>query len=158
MELFPNKILTSIEIPAISRKNLLSVVKNTASTSRKYNTEIKRILQPLQGNETPEIALYGKYVETRDPSTLIVLRELSTSYLAVARELQKIAVPDEGVVVHIGATNALIRFGSVINALIDSKDDPIASLSLLKSFNDSEKNMVESFGRLGYYLTQKNRE
>jgi hypothetical protein len=153
-EAVTQSIAPLLEAVSFSEKDIFDIVPESPAAKETYHSTLKKLFFPIKDMETPEIALYGKYLETGDYQYLILLRETAVTYQNIVENLKDIPVPRDAVTAHLGATESFARFALVLNALIDSKDDPLSSLSLLKLFNDTEKRMGDDFAKLGVYLSQ----
>ena len=56
---------------------------------------------------------------------------------------------------HIAILNAMQEFAATLDALAAHADDPLASVALLRTYNESESAVLYSFNDLGTYYRSK---
>lgn len=120
-----------------------------------YRADLQNALQPLLNNTQAEYALYAAYLDTGDTGHLRALQSVATNYSTAAKAVAKIVVPADIATTHIALLNSLSRFGATIEDLVAHADDPIASMALLRTYNDVETDVVTSFAKLAQYARLK---
>lgn len=120
-----------------------------------YRGDLQNALQPLLNNTTAEYALYEAYLASGDTGHLRTLQSVATNYSTAASAVAKVVVPADIATTHIALLNALSRFGATIEDLVAHADDPIASMALLRTYNDVETDVVTSFAKLAQYARLK---
>lgn len=120
-----------------------------------YRADLQNALQPLLNNTEAEYALYEAYLASGDEGQLRLLQDSSNNYAAAAAAAAKITVPADISATHIALLNALSRFSATLANLVSHANDPIASLALLRTYNDAESTVVTSFDKLAQYARLK---
>lgn len=116
-----------------------------------YRTDMQTALAPLLENKQAEYAIYGSYVATGDASYLRALQADANNYTLAATNAAAITVPADIVSTHLTIVNALSRFSATLTMMTTHADDPLASVALLRTYNDAEAAVVNSFDTLAQY-------
>jgi len=120
-----------------------------------YRSDLREALLPLLQNTGSELEIYGKFVETGDPSYLAQLSAAAENYRRAAENAARITIPRDAMNYHLDILNAMQKFGATLDALSRHSDDALASAALLRTFNESEERMYRSFNALSAYYSQK---
>jgi hypothetical protein len=120
-----------------------------------YRTDLQEALKPLLDNKRAEFEIYGQYVATGDKGYLRQLQTAALNYSTAAVSAAHITVPSDIAETHLEIVNALAQFSATLNAMVAHADDPIASVALLRNYNDSETAVVNSFDKLAHYERMK---
>lgn len=120
-----------------------------------YRSDLRAALEPLLKNTSPELELYGKYVETSDPRYLTQLSAAADNYQAAADAAAKMTVPRDAVNYHIAILNAMDEFAAVLKSMATHTNDPITNAALLRAYDQAEQDMFNSFNDLSSYYSQK---
>ena len=120
-----------------------------------YRSNLRAALEPLLQNTNAELDLYGKYVETSDPSYLTQLSAAAKNYHAAADAAVAITIPRDALNYHIAILNAMEEFAAVLDAMSTHTADPITSAALLRAYDQAEQDMFTSFNNLSAYYSQK---
>lgn len=120
-----------------------------------HRQALQQALDPFLTIREPEFALYARFIERGDNEALAALRKRADLYQRVAEDILKIPAPRDIVSVHLEIANALSFFSLVLTNMVDRVNDPIASLALLKTYNQSEQYVQTTFGALTAYYRQK---
>jgi hypothetical protein len=120
-----------------------------------YRSDMQTALKPLLNNTTAEYSLYASYLATGDKSYLRTLQESAENYEKAARAAAEITVPADIVDTHLLILNAMLEFSTTLKELAAHADDPIASVALLRNYNDAETGVVQSFDKLAQYERMK---
>ena len=115
-------------------------------------------MQPMLAFKSSEIELIGRYVSQKDSSALAELDSMATINDTVVAGMLKVVVPNQALDRHLEAINALSYFTATLHTIAKYAQDPVASLTLLRVFNDAEKRMNAAYGNLGVYYSQKRAE
>ena len=119
---------------------------------RAYRDELQNALTPLSSISGAEYETYGRYVETSDPKYLVQLKSAAEAYRVSANNAAKITVPRDSINYHRELLNSLRAFSSVLDGLAAHGNDPFASVALLRTYNEKEQEIFDSFnGMRGYY-------
>lgn len=120
-----------------------------------YRSTLRDSLSPLLKNADFELDTFGKFVETKDPKYLDDLRAAADNYRMAIAATAKVSVPGDAIAQHLSMLNALSKFTSVLDALIQNAHDPFATAVTLKAFVAAEGDMVLAFDGIGRYAAQK---
>lgn len=129
----------------------LRIVAETPANHASYVSNYDDAVKPLASLSEPEISLYSRFI-SGDKEAGGALLDTAEIYEQVADTLKKMSVPNEGAAKHLGATNALGYYAATLKAMYSQVDDPVASLLLLRSYNEAEQYMFDSFAQLNLYL------
>ena len=113
-----------------------------------HRTNIQNALRPMQTTRDPEILLYGRYLERRDPADLQELSKRAAQYRSIAQTMTHIPVPTDIAETHLATINALAFFAAVGDNMVAQVDDPFASMALLNVFNRSEQYVETTITKL----------
>lgn len=134
-------------------------VKTSSDTSYAamlaYRLALQSTLKPLFKNTTPEYEIFGNYVQTKDASYLKELTEVAKNYKDAAASTANVAAPADAVVQHLAILNAMQEFAATLEQLVAHAEDPFASVALLRSYDQAERNMFTSFSGLYSYNAKK---
>lgn len=120
-----------------------------------YRNDLRIALEPLLKNPRYELELFATYIETHDARYLERLKETAANYRLAIENAANVAVPEDAVSQHVGILNALSEFGTIVERLSQHADDAFASAALLRTYNQSEANLVSSFNTLAEYYKNK---
>jgi hypothetical protein len=65
----------------------------------------------------------------------------------------RLRVPAEALASHVDTSNAIAYYGTVLEAMVVHQDDPIASLTLLREYNEAEQYLGTSLSLLSRYYS-----
>lgn len=120
-----------------------------------YRADLQTALQPLLNNTRAEYEIYGSYVTTGDTSHLRTLQGVAKNYADAAAAAAKLTVPADIALTHVALLNALTHFSATLEDMVAYAEDPIASMALLRTYNDAEYAVVSSFDKLAQYARLK---
>lgn len=120
-----------------------------------YRADLQEALKPLLSNTRAEYEIYGSYIATGDIEELAELRRVAKNYSDAADAAVKVTVPNDAAVTHLELVNALTHFAATLESLATHADDPIGSVALLRTYNDTELAVVTSFDKLAKYARSK---
>ncbi|HEY4514147.1 MAG TPA: hypothetical protein VJH69_02375 [Candidatus Paceibacterota bacterium] len=120
-----------------------------------YRADLQIALQPLLSNSEPELEIFGRYIESQDKNDLKRLGEVATNYREAAANMKEVTVPRDALTYHMAVVNSLIEFASTLEAMAKNADDSMATLALLRAYNDGEQAVLTSFDSLARYQRQK---
>jgi hypothetical protein len=121
----------------------------------RYRDDLRTALAPLLKNTGSELEIYGKYIETSDPSYLEQLSAAAVNYRAAADNAAAVTVPNDAVNYHKDILNAMEEFAATLDQMAAHATDPLASAALLRTYNQAESDMYTSFNSLSLYYSQK---
>jgi hypothetical protein len=120
-----------------------------------YRDDMRTALAPLLNNTTPELDIYAQWIQTGDDSYLARLGSIAKDYDAAIANAEKVRVPADAVQYQIGVLDAMTQFAAALRALANNAKDPVASITLLRTYNAAEKQMFTAFNSLALYSAQK---
>lgn len=135
----------------------LSVIPDAKGAAGRYQIALKKAIEPLASLDEPEFVIYARYVDSRDARYLSLLRERAVVYRGVANAIAATKVPESIAEDHLALANALAYFGTVLESMATYAQDPIASLSLLRTYNDAERYVGETFDAVAQHYAATNR-
>lgn len=111
--------------PRISTSSIVHV-SATPEAARTYAEQVVAILmKTVVRNKVNELALVGKYLQEKD---IVAKAELDVQLHRIreaADQLQKIAVPEDAVTLHVELINACIAYAMTMEALGNVEHDPM---------------------------------
>lgn len=136
-----------------------SEVRQVADISKErsltYRADMRDALAILITDAPPEFETFGLYVETKNPERLRELEAAVTRYRLAEQALLRVIVPQDAVALHLRATNALGAYASAVDQLIRYADEAFATLAVLRTYNDAEREMLYAFDALASYYVRK---
>src|SRR3989338_7411957 len=158
-ERIANNAASSVDGPVAYAQFVKSEIKTDEDTSYKrmlvYRSDMRTAFLPLLENTEPEFAVFAHYVETGDKSSLAKLETISERYQKAALSAENVVVPKDAVKYHTDVVNSLLQFSATLLQMVKYADDPMASLALLRTYNEAELDVFNSFNALAAY--QKNK-
>lgn len=158
-ETIANTIADSVQAPVSYTSYTKSDVATDADTSYRrmlaYRSDLRRALTPLLLNTKPELGMFEAYVETGDKSNLDELAAVAGRYRESADAAMRVIVPKDAVSSHLGVANSLLKFSVTLEAMVKNANDPMATLALLRTYNDAEQYVFTSFNALASYEKSK---
>ena len=137
-----NEIVESLEvsIPFVPHmRDAIKTVQPSAPQKSAYEKKVRAALAPLRAFTEPDLAIYAHYVQNKDIASLAEVREHGLAYIQAGEKMMKIEPPTDIVDDHIEAANALSYFGATLQKMAERAEDPIAALSLLRTYNQAEQ-------------------
>ncbi|MBI4068443.1 hypothetical protein HY413_03495 [Candidatus Kaiserbacteria bacterium] len=129
--------------------NDITVVADTSlDAALAHRTKMQAALRPLHTIRDPDILIYGRYLERKDPDDLAALSARAEEYRSVAQSIANIPVPKDFAETQLAMVNGLTFFASVIDNMVARVEDPFASMALLSVFNRSEQYVETTIIRL----------
>lgn len=120
-----------------------------------YRSDLREALAPLLLNTEPELDILARYIDMHDKNDLKTLGEVAERYKEAADNASRITVPKDASSYHIGTLNALLQFAVTLESFVKNAEDPMATLALLRTYNDAEKDVFTSFDALASYQRRK---
>lgn len=132
-----------------------SIDTNTsAARTEQYRLDMQEATKSLLVDSEPEFALFGRYLETNDPYWLDELGDAVERYKNAELLMLSVKVPEDAVVYHVRAVNAVGAYAHNLDRLIRFAHDSIAVLALLRAYNDVEREMILAFDALAQYYVR----
>jgi hypothetical protein len=146
--------------PSISYKTFApSDIHTDSDTSYtrmlRYRADLQTSLAPLMKNKQAEYEIFGLYVQTGDASYLAQLKTAAQNYRDTAEATTKVIAPIDAVSYQVAMQNAMEEFASTLDAMADNATDPIASVALLRTYDQAEADVLTSFNAFVTYEKQK---
>ena len=116
-----------------------------------YRSDMREALAPLISDAPPEFETFAYYVETKNPARLDDLRAAAARYKAAEKNMLAVSVPENAVALHLRAMNALGAYANTLDRLVLFADSSLASLALLRTYNETEREMLYAFDALAEY-------
>ncbi|MEN9413558.1 MAG: hypothetical protein RLZZ342_645 [Candidatus Parcubacteria bacterium] len=148
-------IVPHIETRTFSESAILTRTDTSLAGILQYRAELREALTPLLNNTTPELDMYAQWIDTGDTTYLDKLSAIARDYDAAILRVEKVRAPADAVQVHAGILNAMSSFATALRALAHNAQDPVASLTLLRTYNMAEQQMFTAFNTLGLYAAAK---
>lgn len=144
-------------IPATSHDAALIPADPDTSLARvlAYRTALRDALAPLLNNTEPELDIYAQWIDTGDRKHLDRLDAIANDYEKAVAQAKVVRTPADAVHLQAGILDAMSEFSLALRALARNAEDPIASLTLLRTYNAAEQKMFTAFNALGIYAAQK---
>jgi hypothetical protein len=127
------------------------------STTRilKYRSDMRVALSGLVDLEAePEFSLFARFIQTNDPKWLAELSSAAERYREAEVNLMKVAVPDTAAYIHLRAANATGTYAQTLERLVRFAKDPLATMALLRTYNDSEREYLLAFDALAKFYAE----
>ncbi len=138
-----------------TESDMVVSMDTSASAIEMHRKALQGALDPFLGIKDPEFLLYAYFVKNKDMTALAELRERAALYQSVAESVLSIPAPRDIADVQLEIANSLSFFSLVLTNMVDKANDPIASLALLKTYNQSERYVQTTFGALTAYYREK---
>lgn len=135
------------DIPTNPDTSLAAVIR--------YRSDLREALAPLLANTTPELDVFARWIDTGDQQYLNELNAIADSYDTAIAQAKLVKTPIDAVHYQAGILNAMAQFSAALRALANHARDPIASLTLLRTYNMAEQQMFMAFNSLGIYASGK---
>lgn len=153
------EVASSLNAPAVYAPIFQSDIKTDPDTSfermLQYRSDMRTALEPLLQNTEPEFGLFARYIETRDKSNLAKLSEYALRYKKAAENLKGTTAPKDSVFYHARIANSLLFFATTLEQMAKYADEPLTSLALLRTYNESELEVLTSFNDLASFEKSK---
>lgn len=120
-----------------------------------YRSDMREALAVLITSSLPEFELFALYIDSKDPRYLDEIRAATERYKSAEYATLGVAVPDDAALLHLRVVNALGSYGTVLDQLIRSADAPFATLAVLRTYNEAEREMLNAFDALATYYARK---
>lgn len=145
-----NSLDISIPFTPHTRDEIKTVAPSTEQ-KKNYETQVRNALAPLRAFTEPDLAIYARYVQNKDIASLAEVREHGLAYIQAGEKMMRVEPPSDIVDDHIEAANALSYFGATLQKMAERAEDPIAALSLLRTYNQAEQYLGFTIEVLGRY-------
>lgn len=122
----------------------------------RYRSDMRTALLPMVDFEAePEFAIFARFIQTNDPMWLEKLSAVAENYHTAETQALAVRVPREAADEHLRTVNALGKYAETLERLVRFANDPLALLALLRTYNESEREMFLAFDALAkFYVHQ----
>lgn len=145
----------SVSYPIYSATDLKTDTDTSYERMLSYRNDLRIALEPLLKNPGYELGLFANYVESREVHYLDELHATAANYRLAVEGSGNVVVPTDAVASHLEILNALSEFGAIVERLARHADDAFASAALLRTYQESEANLITSFSKLAEYYRGK---
>lgn len=159
-ELLAERLAAEMKAPVIFVPHTEAELTLVADTGEdqllRYRADMRAALAPMVDlSAEPEFSLYARYIATNDRSWLDTLSETATRYRSAEAAALLVTVPTSAKDVHLRAVNALGKYTETLERLVRFADDPIASLALLRTYNEDEREFLLAFDALAKFYVER---
>ncbi len=123
-----------------------------------YRADMREALVILISDARPEFESFGMYIETKNPERLRELQEAAERYESAEHTLLSVVVPQDATLIHLRIVNALGSYADSLKQLVLYADDPLSTLAVLRTYNDTEREMLYAFDALASYYVRKSKD
>ena len=120
-----------------------------------YRADVRDATGVLITDTEPEVVLFAKYIDSKNPNLLEEIKDAAARYNTAANAMKKILVPHDAKELHVRAVNSLLDYENTLDRLVLYADSPLASLALLRTYNEVEREMLLAFDALADYYVRK---
>lgn len=117
-----------------------------------YRTDMRVALASIVDLEAePEFATFARFIQTGDSTWLDKLSESTRKYRIAEANLLAVKVPATAADAHLRAVNAVAFFAETLERLVRFANDPLATMALLRTYNESEREFFLAFDALAKF-------
>jgi hypothetical protein len=158
-ETLASTIADNLRAPAIFVPHTVEELSFDSDTSSKrvlqYRSDMRVAFEPMINAEEHELTLFAGYVDSHDQLWLERLAKAAANYRAVEKNLLSVSVPQDAAPEHLRAVNAIGSFAENLERMVRFANDPLASMALLRTYNDKEREFDLAFDALIKYYARK---
>ena len=121
----------------------------------RYRSDLRVAFAPLLLNTVNELELYAAFIESGDRIYLDYLSRASANYHEAIEKTAAVAAPKDAAIYHRDVLNALSAFAAILDSMVTHSTDVLAQAALLRSYNDAEQGVYDSFNALARYYGTK---
>jgi hypothetical protein len=126
--------------------------------SLQYREDMRGALAGLIYDSLPEFEIFGLYIETKNPERLRELEDAALRYQEAEKATLAVIVPEDAKEIHVRAVNSLGAYADSLRQLIRYANEPLATLAVLRTYNDSEREMLYAFDALASFYVRKSKD
>jgi len=145
----------TISYPTFTSADLKTDTDTSHARMLVYRADMRVALEPLLKNKEYELSNFALYIETSDKKYVDSLKRAAENYREAIDSAAKVAVPRDAIAQHVEILNALSEFGATLEKMARHGDDAFAAVALLRTYDDAERRMFNSFDALARYSNQK---
>lgn len=159
-EKLATSLTTDFKAPDTATAHSLAELKIDPDVSSarilKYRSDMRLALSVLVDLEAePEFSLFARFIQTNDPKWLTELSSAAERYRKAEAELMKVTVPDTAAYIHLRAANATGTYAQTLERLVRFAKDPLATMALLRTYNESEREYLLAFDALAKFYAEE---
>lgn len=159
-EQLANTLVSGFRAPTIFEPHTKSSLTIEADVSKvrisKYRNDMREALSDMvDPNTEPDFSLFARFVATNDRTWLEKLSLSASQYRAAEEKVLKVPVPESAVEVHLRAVNAIGEFAETLERLVRFSSDPLATMALLRTYNDTEREFFLAFDALAEFYVHE---
>ncbi len=133
----------------------LTLDPNTSSSRAiQYRADMRTALAPLVSDEEYELTLYAAYVQTNDTTWLDRLAQAAERYRTAEKNILAMRIPQDAAPEHVRIANALGAYAETLDRMVSFAKDPLASMALLTTYNEKERDVDLAFDALVKYYAR----
>lgn len=103
----------------------------------------------------PEFSLFARFIQTNDPQWLDSLSAAAQKYRIAEQNLLAVNTPIAAADLHLRAVNAVAVYAQTLERLVRFANDPLASMALLRTYNESEREYLLAFDALAKFYVDE---
>ncbi len=153
------KMAEGLKVPIPFHTYAAADITTTADTSYTrmltYRADLQLSLAPLLKNTQPEYEIFAYYINTKDKKNLEKLQAAAQNYRAAASATAHVVAPKDALSAHVDMLNSMEKFAATLDTLAANADDPFAAVTVLRSYNEAETDVLSSFASLAKYYREK---
>ncbi len=157
-EQLANTIADNFRAPAVFIPHTideLTLDQNTSgSRAIQYRADMRTALTPLVSDEEYELTLYAAYVQTNDSMWLDRLAQAAERYRTAEANILEMRIPQDAAPEHLRIANALGAYAETLDRMVNFAKDPLASMALLTTYNEKERDVDLAFDALVKYYAR----
>jgi hypothetical protein len=159
-EKLASTLATSFKAPDTTKQHTRTELsideEGSLQRMQQYRTDMQIALADIVDLDAePEFATFARFIQTGDPRWLDKLSESTRKYRIAEASLLKVNVPASAVDVHLRAVNAVAFFAETLERLVRFANDPLATMALLRTYNESEREFLLAFDALAKFYVEK---
>jgi hypothetical protein len=137
-------------------EKLAIIDDSTEAGILRYRADMRSALLSMVDLEAePEFAIFARYIHTNDPVWLERLSAAAANYHTAASKALSVPVPREAAEEHLRTVNAIGKYAETLDRLVRFANDPLALLALLRTYNESEREMFLAFDALAKFYVHE---
>ena len=132
------------------------VIDDDMSVNRvlKYRADLRVALAPMVTDDEPEFEMFARYIDSKDTSWLLKLSNAAARYHEAEKNMLAVSVPKDAVPEHLRALNSLGKYAEIIDRMSHAQSDALATVAILKTYNEDEQEMLNAFNALAQYYVR----
>ena len=153
-------IATNIHVSGIAKVHTSDELTIDQDDSEKrvleYRSDMRAATAVLVDLEAePEFSLFARFIATGDSAWLDKLSEATKNYRTAEENMLKVSVPASAAETHLRVVNATAKFAETLERLVRFANDPLATMALLRTYNEAEREFLLAFDALAKYYVRE---